>query len=265
MVDQHSNGGSDTPRPAGRSARDSPTSPRSTPSTSPAPIGTVGTVGTIGTVGTVDAVRGGTPAQTRELRARGRRSIRRLLDAGRVVIDRRGYHSARVEDIVKEAEISHGTFYLYFASKDELFRALATEVADELITVAVSLGEVSPESSGRDELRGWLESFASAYQRNGSIIRAWTEIEVGGSDLGRLGTDVLGAFSSSLARRVSPGAAPDLDLDTASLALMAMVERALYYSTAGQTTVELSRLLDTMVGAIHDGMFGHQPFAVCPP
>ncbi len=180
------------------------------------------------------------------------------------MIDRRGFHSARVEDIVKEAEISHGTFYLYFASKDELFHALATEVAEELTEVAASLGEVSPGPSGRAELRGWLDRFAAAYQRNGSIIRAWTEIEVGDSELGRLGTDVLAGFSSSLAQRVSPGIAPDLEVETASLALMAMVERALYYSTAGQTNVELSRLLDTMVGAIHDGLFGRNPVEACP-
>jgi Bacterial regulatory proteins, tetR family len=75
----------------------------------------------------------GTPAQGRELRARGRRTMRKLLDAGVEIFAQRGFHAARVDDIVKLAKTSHGTFYLYFSNKEELFRALAQEVADETI------------------------------------------------------------------------------------------------------------------------------------
>jgi AcrR family transcriptional regulator len=38
--------------------------------------------------------------------------MQRLLDAGVEVFAARGYHAARVDDIVKVAETSHGTFYL---------------------------------------------------------------------------------------------------------------------------------------------------------
>src|SRR6516164_10918740 len=69
----------------------------------------------------------GRPAQGRELRAQGRRTLRRLLDAGLRVFARRGYHAARVDDIVRAARTSHGTFYLYFANKEDLLRALAVD------------------------------------------------------------------------------------------------------------------------------------------
>src|SRR3979490_618153 len=78
----------------------------------------------------------GAPAQARELRARGQRTMRKLLDAGVSVFETRGYHAARVDDIVKLARTSHGTFYLYFSNKEELFRALAQEVAGEMMTLA---------------------------------------------------------------------------------------------------------------------------------
>ena len=58
--------------------------------------------------------------------------MRQLLDAGGEVFATKGYYAARVDDIVKLAETSHGTFYLYFANKEELFRALAAEVSDEM-------------------------------------------------------------------------------------------------------------------------------------
>ena len=76
--------------------------------------------------------RAGSPAEGRELRARGQRTVRKLLDAGIEVFGAKGYHAARVDDIVKVAKTSHGTFYLYFANKEDLFRALALDVADEM-------------------------------------------------------------------------------------------------------------------------------------
>ena len=87
------------------------------------------------------------------VRARGKRTMRKLLDAGIEVFSKRGYHSARVDDIVKAAKTSHGTFYLYFSNKEDLFQALVADVADELNTVTAALGPVTPDRAGYDELR----------------------------------------------------------------------------------------------------------------
>ena len=65
----------------------------------------------------------GTPASERELRTQGKQTMAKLLDAGLLVLTERGYHAARVDDIVRVADMSHGTFYLYFANKEDLFRA----------------------------------------------------------------------------------------------------------------------------------------------
>src|ERR1051326_6136401 len=65
-----------------------------------------------------------TPAQDRELRAQGRETVRRLLEAGMVEFESRGFHGVRVDDVVRRAGISHGTFYLYFSKKEDLFKAL---------------------------------------------------------------------------------------------------------------------------------------------
>jgi AcrR family transcriptional regulator len=205
---------------------------------------------------------GGTPAQARELRARGLRTIRRLLAAGRVVMDRKGYHAARVDDIVKEADTSHGTFYLYFASKEELFHALARETAVELETVAGSLGEVTGGPEGWHELRAWLARFVDAYDRHSPVIRAWTEIEVGTTELGRLGGDVLAGFSAVLADRTRAVSTPDLDVDTAAVALVAMVERTVYFGATGQTDRPRDSLLDTLADVIHGSLFADAPHGV---
>ena len=60
----------------------------------------------------------------------------KLLDAGMRVFAERGFHAARVDDIVRAARTSHGTFYLYFANKEDLLRALAVECAEQMSALA---------------------------------------------------------------------------------------------------------------------------------
>src|SRR5690242_13830453 len=103
--------------------------------------------------------RAGIPAEGRELRARGQQTVRKLLDAGIQVFGTKGYHAARVDDIVKVAKTSHGTFYLYFANKEDLFRALALDVAEQVDALVASIGELTPDANGYEMLRDWLERF----------------------------------------------------------------------------------------------------------
>ncbi len=113
----------------------------------------------------------GTPAAARELRAQGRKTMRKLLDAGMRVFAERGFHAARVDDIVRTARTSHGTFYLYFANKEELLRALAIQCAQEMGALAGGLGEVRGDEAGAIELRRFLETFFSTYARFGPVLR----------------------------------------------------------------------------------------------
>ena len=52
--------------------------------------------------------------------------------------------------MVRVAGVSHGTFYLYFANKEELVRALAERCADEADALAAALPPISPDAEGRD-------------------------------------------------------------------------------------------------------------------
>jgi AcrR family transcriptional regulator len=60
-----------------------------------------------------------------------------LLDASAVIFARDGVAEAKVEDITAQADVSKGTFYLYFKSKDEAAAAVWRRYIDEFI----SLGE----------------------------------------------------------------------------------------------------------------------------
>ena len=63
--------------------------------------------------------------------AEGRRG--QLLDAAERVITTKGLAQATVADITAEAGVAKGTFYLYFATKDDVVRALKQRLYDFLL------------------------------------------------------------------------------------------------------------------------------------
>jgi len=200
--------------------------------------------------------RGGAPAQERALRARGRRTMRRLLDAGMTVFEKRGYQAARVDDIVKAANTSHGTFYLYFANKEDLFRALAVDVADEMTALAESLGPVGPDQDGYAELRAWLDRFNHLYEHYQAVITAWTEAATSNTDFGRMGRDVMARFTSALIARIDETHVVGVDPQIAAVALVAMIERFNYFVLSRQVRVDRKDMLDTLATITHMGLFG---------
>ena len=188
-------------------------------------------------------------------RGQGARTRARLLDAGMAVFADRGYHAARVDDVVAHAEVSHGTFYLYFPNKQALLAALAEQCATEMSGVIAGLGAVTPDAAGRATVRAWLAEFVATYQRYGVVIRAWMEDTVGDTELVRLGRDTFGAVSASLVTRIEEaGGGPD-DPFLGSVSLLALIERYTYYLTSRADGAPDAAALDTVAALVHRGWF----------
>jgi AcrR family transcriptional regulator len=196
----------------------------------------------------------GTPAATRELRAQGRKTMRKLLDAGMRVFADRGFYAARVDDIVRAARTSHGTFYLYFANKEELLRALAVECAQEMGSLAGGLGAVTVDAAGAAELRRFLESFFSTYARFGPVLRAWMEGNVEDRETSRLGVAAFIDIAAALGVRMQEAGAPSGPASIA--ALMALLERFAYFLVSRRLEFDSDALFDTVTSVVHRGFFG---------
>jgi AcrR family transcriptional regulator len=182
--------------------------------------------------------------------------MRKLLDAGRVVFEQRGYHAARVDDVVKMAKTSHGTFYLYFSNKEDLFKALAEDAMAEMAGLADDIGSIGPEEDGRLALRVWIERFADVYARHSEVLRTWTEGEVVDNDLGREGRELLTRLGRALAERISETGVGGVDPDVAALACLSMLERFNYLVHARQIDFDRETMLETLAAVSHAGFFG---------
>ncbi len=202
-------------------------------------------------------IRGGRPARDRQLRRAGKRNVAKLLDAALVVFAEKGYHAARVDDVCDTAEVSHGTFYLYFASKDDLFATLVDDVVAEMRDLAGELPPIGGGVTGYRALRHWLEDFHDLYSRYFPIIQAWNEANAADPDLARLGGRVLREFVDRLVERVEENDPVPVEQPTvAALAMVAMVERSITFGIGRLVRVERDELLDTLAEILHVGLFG---------
>lgn len=198
----------------------------------------------------------GTAASARDLRARGRKTMAKLLDAGMEVLTERGYHATRVDDVVRAARTSHGTFYLYFTDKDDLVRTLAEECVEEVVAAVSDLGPVDPGPAGREQLRAWLARWNESYRRYGPVVRVWMEEHVPDPGLMRLGGRAMATITSTVEARIREAGAGHVDPVLAAPAMLAMVERLFYYVLSRAIPVDDETVLDTLAVMIHRGFFG---------
>ncbi len=125
----------------------------------------------------------------------------RIVDAGIAQFPKLGFHETRVDDVVEAAGASHGTFYRYFDSKEDLFRVLATEAAERLIGCI----DAFPDGDDPAALRDWLNTWFGIYDEHGGIIALWRETQFPDpalEDLTRRVADVaLGRLLAALGER----------------------------------------------------------------
>ncbi|HYI64591.1 MAG TPA: TetR/AcrR family transcriptional regulator [Allosphingosinicella sp.] len=144
---------------------------------------------------------------------RGRKTVRKLLEAAAQEFGRRGYHEAAITGITQRAGVALGTFYTYFESKEELFRALVRDMshatrqhvaeavagapdrlAAERIGLAAFIGftRAHPELYriveeaqfvAEDVYREHYLTFVEGYRRNLAAARSRGEIAAGPDEL----------------------------------------------------------------------------------
>jgi AcrR family transcriptional regulator len=95
---------------------------------------------------------------------KGAQTRARLLDAAKEIFEENGFLDARISDIAERAGLSHGSFYHYFDSKEEVFREVATAVDDELsepldTIILAQSSSATPRERIREAMRRHFESY----------------------------------------------------------------------------------------------------------
>jgi AcrR family transcriptional regulator len=94
-----------------------------------------------------------------------------LVDAAKVVFETSGFLDARITDIAEGAGVSHGSFYHYFDSKEQVFREVADALDDRMnAPLSDVILDESSSAGPRDRIREGNRQFLVSYQRDARLI-----------------------------------------------------------------------------------------------
>src|SRR5258706_10984169 len=102
---------------------------------------------------------------------KGERTRTRLLEAAKRVFEEDGFLDARISDISKRAKLSHGSFYHYFDSKEQIFREVA-EAQEQMLTAPpadAAPGHALPASE-RERIRRANRRYLERYRDEARIM-----------------------------------------------------------------------------------------------
>lgn len=131
-----------------------------------------------------DAVPAQTPTDGRTTSARRKRAIRRekILEAALRVFSDKGYHQTRVSDIIHEASIARGTFYLYFDSKSTIFHELVDLLLERIEANIVGVDLRDGAAPMRDQVLVSVRRVLAAFRADKSLARLTLREAVGVDD-----------------------------------------------------------------------------------
>ena len=122
---------------------------------------------------------------------RGRKTLRKLLDAATSEFADHGFHDASISGITRRAGVALGSFYTYFDSKDAIFRAL---VSDMSAGVGRAAREALDPGMGALEVeRVALRAFLAFAAEHKEIYRIIDEAEFVDPDSYRAHYETIGA------------------------------------------------------------------------
>jgi AcrR family transcriptional regulator len=181
--------------------------------------------------------------------ARGIRTKKALVAAARVVFERDGYLDARMSDISLEAGVAAGSVYTYFDGKEEIFRAVADEIQEEMLHphVRAQTGIEDPrrliDVANRDYLR--------SYKKNARLMALFELVTQIDPDFRAHRIERGNAFARRNAKMIKElqeqGLAnPSLDPLVTAHALSAMVSRMAFMAFVLEMPLPFDRMVTTL-------------------
>ncbi|GEK81644.1 TetR/AcrR family transcriptional regulator [Agrococcus baldri] len=154
---------------------------------------------------------------------RGELTKAKLLEAAERVFAEQGYQAASISRITERANVAQGTFYLYFASKLDLFEQLVEDL-NRRVRAAMSDGAARGGNRAEAEREGFRSFFAFTAEHP-ALYRVVREAEyVAPGAMRRHYERIVEGYIEGLTRAKASGEIGDVDPEVAAWALMGVGE-----------------------------------------
>ena len=112
--------------------------------------------------------------EDRKLSRREREKLRQrreILDTALDLFSEKGYHNVSMHEIAREAEFAIGTLYKFFKNKEDLYKALIMEQAEEFHDVMNKAIDISDNEI--EKIHNYVKVKGEVFMNNTSMIRLY--------------------------------------------------------------------------------------------
>ena len=203
------------------------------------------------------------PGHAAPLGARGLRTQQRILDAALDAFAESGYDRATLDRIAELAGCSRVTVYQYTSGKDDLFRRLASQAANQMWAAYAALEDVTPDERGRASLLACITRLADIEARYEPIIRAFEaaaeadETLAGGAAL--IIRRAVGRFEARVVGTDLPRRLLDPTVELFNTGLISALSRMSILRAAAPDHYGRARVDAALADVVHRALFGQLP------
>jgi AcrR family transcriptional regulator len=141
-----------------------------------------------------------------------------IMDAALALFARQGFHNTTVPEIVKAANVGHGTFYEYFSNKRDVLLGLTTQARE-------ARRQTAPTSTSLAErLRLDIIWFLGDFVSNPELSKVWDEAEAFDPEVRATRNRLREPRVAQIRRAIEVADPPGIDPEIAARALLAMME-----------------------------------------
>lgn len=178
-----------------------------------------------------------------------------LMQAGMMLFSAKGYHDTKVSDIVREAGVAQGTFYLYFESKADLFAALLDKfialITEAVSVITIDLNAITTPVQLCARLRMAVETILAVYRDNAAlariVIREGSSLGPESADRWQQAIDRLAEIGAAVMDgSIERGLLPPQNTKIVPYCVLGMYERAAYRWLVEDQSMDIDELAEAL-------------------
>ncbi len=183
-----------------------------------------------------------------------------ILSAATAVFAEKGYHDARIDDIVVRAGIARGTFYLYFEDKRAIFEHIVDTFLQRLDDAIRVIELEDPTQPPSEQLRDDLLRVVALFSANPQTAQILLSAAVGlDADFDRKLLAFYDALTALLERALTQGEEAGLvrpgNCRARSFCVTGIIKELLYQLVLRKTEASPQELVDVMLDLVAYGLF----------
>lgn len=184
---------------------------------------------------------------------RGLERREQILRAAEQVIGEQGFSAASIADITRAAGTALGTFYIYFKSKEEVFRELVLEMGQ--LTRTMVAEEIARAPNRLEAERTGLRAFLRFVQAHPALYRVVEEARFVDPEAYRsYFTGFARAYERQLSAAVAEGQISPGDAEVRAWALMGIAKTLGERFVLWEETPDIDRVADAAFAMIERGL-----------